>query len=79
MYFGSKDGLHAVELKTRTPLWTYRTEAPVTLRPVVAGGVIYFTSRPRPLMVADGKTYFVSKPTLYALKLKLPRAGRAGR
>ena len=74
MYFGSKDGLHAVDLKTRTPLWTYRTEAPVTLRPVVAGGVIYFATRSPPVMVADGKTYFVSRPTLYALKLKLPPA-----
>lgn len=79
IYFGSKDGLHAVDLKTRTPLWTYRTEAPVTLRPVVAGGVIYFASSSPPIMVADGKTYFVSRPTLYALKLKLPPARTGGR
>ena len=89
MYFGSADGLHAVDLKTRGPLWTYRTNAPVTLRPVVVGGVIYFTTAPSPLAVVQpllgranvgvqpqGKA---AKPSLYALKLKLPPVRTGGR
>ena len=90
MYFGSKHGLHAVDLKTRGPLWTYRTKAPVTLRPVVADGVIYFVTTSSPLLVGAGMPGQpgrlnirlrgkASTSMLHALKLKLPRAGRAGR
>ena len=53
LYFGSREGLHALNLKTRHEMWKFPTPAGVSGRPVVSEGVIYFgTSRTNQANVA---------------------------
>jgi outer membrane protein assembly factor BamB len=42
IYFGSREGLHALEKKSRSEIWRFDTPLPVSGRPIVANGVIYF-------------------------------------
>ncbi|KPK82966.1 MAG: hypothetical protein AMJ81_08725 [Phycisphaerae bacterium SM23_33] len=68
MYFGSGEGLHALDLQTRQQLWIFKTPGPVCGRPVVADGVIYFGT----LMAAvlEGQKGDLAEARLYALRLK---------
>lgn len=46
LYFGSREGLHAVDVKTGQEIWRFATATPVSGPPAIADGVIYFgTSR----------------------------------
>ncbi len=42
LYFGSREGLHALDLKSRCEIWKLQVPWPVSGPPVIAGGVIYF-------------------------------------
>ncbi len=44
VFFGSREGLHAVDARTGRELWKLKTDEPVSGVPVVAGGVVYFST-----------------------------------
>jgi eukaryotic-like serine/threonine-protein kinase len=45
VYFGTVQGLHAVDVKTGRNQWKFPTETPVVTSPVIADGVVYFATR----------------------------------
>ena len=74
LVFGSREGLHALDLKTRRELWRLKTEHPVVSRPVVVGGVVYFVtsdaSRLGGLRIVRGAGAVAGSAKLRALRLR---------
>jgi len=61
-YVGDAKGLHAIDTKTRTRLWTFQTPHPVAEPPVIADGVIYFATRAKTDQGGAVALYAVSLP-----------------
>ncbi len=79
VYFGSREGLHALDLKSRQELWRFETPMAVAGRPVVANGVVYFATTKdvpfafggvRPAQQRQPRPPAEQPPGLYAVRLK---------
>jgi len=77
VYFGSTEGLHALDPKSRQELWRFETPLAVAGRPVVADGVVYFGTTKevpfgavRPAQQGQPQPPAEQPPGLYAVRLK---------
>ncbi len=80
VFFGSREGLHAVDARTGRELWKLKTDEPVSSVPVVAGGVVYFCTGaglagPRVVLLQGGRNAPPARlgGSLHALKLTAKR------
>ncbi len=57
LYFGSHDGaLYKIDAESGELLWRFNTRAEVARRPVLSGGLVYFTNANDTVIAADAKT-----------------------